>query len=426
MDVMELVENEPNARPFQCDWQTCNKSFNRKSDLQRHYRIHTNERPYSCMTPGCSKSFIQRSALTVHIRTHTGEKPHQCQHIGCGKRFSDSSSLARHRRIHTGKRPYRCAHEGCLKSFCRKTTMVKHQRRSHQRGIHSSELDDGESSESDSGDSPSTPQHSGPMHWPQSLAVPSQSVVPQTHHMLRAHSMAEFGNHHQIDGYPMQQQYGHRHSLSGGAVQQSFNPPVPEQQGHSNPMNHRAPSLPNHASYYVPEQNNPGVATLNTNPPPIQTYQTPRHQLEGPVHEIIQSSPSSYSSTSRASPVSQDPYSTHHPVQTATYSLNHASPTEPQQSIIQYQQVQHHLRQQQPQPMPNHVTHPPQVQEQYQPATSQEGQWYENVAYQPPVEVIGQIQHFSQAHVFHNPWMQKIEAYDDPSLQMPSARLESL
>ena len=28
MDVMELVENEPNARPFQCDWQTCNKVSN--------------------------------------------------------------------------------------------------------------------------------------------------------------------------------------------------------------------------------------------------------------------------------------------------------------------------------------------------------------------------------------------------------------
>ncbi|CZR58061.1 related to zinc finger protein [Phialocephala subalpina] len=418
MDVMELVENEPNARPFQCDWQTCNKSFNRKSDLQRHYRIHTNERPYSCMTPGCGKSFIQRSALTVHIRTHTGEKPHQCQHIGCGKRFSDSSSLARHRRIHTGKRPYKCAHEGCLKSFCRKTTMVKHQRRSHQRGIHSSELDDGDTSDSDSGESPSTPQHSGgQMPWPQAVHIPQH--MPHGHQMHRAHSFADFG-HHQIENYPIQQNFGHRHSLSSGGAHH-FNGPIQEHGQHQQIL-HRAPSLPAHASYYVPEQNNPGVATLNTNPAPIQTYQIPR-QLER--QEVLQSSPSSYSSASRASPVSQEAFYTHHPAQAATYALQNSSPIEQQQPMIQYQQqMPQHLAQQHGVPTP--IQQAPHPQEQYQPPTPQEGQWYDNVAYQAPVEVVSHIPAYTPTHIFNDPWGPKLETFDDPSLQMPSARVENL
>jgi hypothetical protein len=123
--------------------------------------------------------------------------------------------------------------------------------------------------------------------------------------------------------------------------------------------------------------------------------------------------------------VSQEAFYTHHPAQAATYALQNSSPIEQQQPMIQYQQqMPQHLAQQHGVPTP--IQQAPHPQEQYQPPTPQEGQWYDNVAYQAPVEVVSHIPAYTPTHIFNDPWGPKLETFDDPSLQMPSARVENL
>ncbi|KAI0436229.1 hypothetical protein F4803DRAFT_557217 [Xylaria telfairii] len=412
MEVLELVENEPAARPYRCNWNMCPKGFNRKSDLQRHYRIHTNDRPYKCTEPGCDKSFIQRSALTVHIRTHTGEKPHRCQHAGCGKRFSDSSSLARHRRIHTGKRPYRCTHQGCLKSFCRKITMTKHLRRSHQKGMHSSEIDDS-SSESDGGESPTTPTQRAMPWTPLSQAMPTLPGQPPH----RSPSFGNFGQH--LDEYvATQAQYGHRHSISASDVHEYQDPSVQGQHGTIQLVNRI--HIPT-STYYVPDQTNPAVATMNPNP--IQQYQAGRPQ-ERPTQEIaysaaningsIQSMPGHFSSLSIRGPPSQGGY----------YHLNQPAQVLDQQIMAQFRQpLQTSMQSLPPTPTVQHVHG---IQESFQqPPSHTTGHWYNELPYSPPIGVptIDQVPGYGSGLI--TGWDFKPDL-DDPTMQMPSARIDSM
>lgn len=289
------------------------------------------------------------------------------------------------------------------------------------------------------------------------------------HVLHRAASFADFGQHMNNYGMSQPQQYAHRHSLSSGGGAHEYHG-LPSQQHPMHPHDHaqhaqqqqhpgvqmlqRTPSIPQHP-YYVTEQNNPGVATMNTSPHPSQGpmqpqyHQVPRQAVERLPLEIpyntgagmnasIQSSPSTFSAASSRSPNTQDGFYTHAPAaQAATYALHTASPVDqqpPQMVTYQGQMAPQPQQMNQPPPPPQQVVQQSAQQQQhaqsphqYQPPQAQpvEQGWYAAVPYQPSVEVTTIHQIPTYGSTVYDPWGPKIE-YEDPTMQMPSARIETM
>ena len=55
-------------KPFQCDWEKCDRKFARSDELSRHKRTHTGEKRFVCKV--CERKFMRSDHLAKHSRRH--------------------------------------------------------------------------------------------------------------------------------------------------------------------------------------------------------------------------------------------------------------------------------------------------------------------------------------------------------------------
>ncbi|XP_032998322.1 zinc finger protein 678-like [Lacerta agilis] len=101
---------------YKCD--LCEKGFKRKSNLTAHRRIHTRETFHKCSE--CDHSFSNSTNLTAHQRTHTEKK------LESGTSYASQASSVERKTIHTGGRPYKCS--ACEHSCSSSTNFIAHWR----------------------------------------------------------------------------------------------------------------------------------------------------------------------------------------------------------------------------------------------------------------------------------------------------------
>ncbi|KAJ7600550.1 hypothetical protein C8J56DRAFT_1038191 [Mycena floridula] len=150
-DEQNSVASAPLSAPnyYPCTMTGCQKIFKHPSALRTHLPTHTGEKAFQCSYPDCSKSFNVKSNLNRHYSRHSSvrksptpvpkrkaatplpenERP-TCPFCP-NKTFSQKCNLRVHLRLHTGTEEFRCNMFGCDKVFNLKSNLSRHQRNSH-------------------------------------------------------------------------------------------------------------------------------------------------------------------------------------------------------------------------------------------------------------------------------------------------------
>ncbi|KFH46765.1 hypothetical protein ACRE_024040 [Hapsidospora chrysogenum ATCC 11550] len=295
--------------------------------------------------------------------------------------------------------------------------MIKHERRAHQHEIRSEDIIDLCDTESDIAESPHTPRRPAVMTWP--VEVTSSGGAASTHStgLVQQHG-----------------QYTVSHGYQCGPIMPTANAisfdmsPVSGSTGVQ--VLHDLPAM-NQARVYMTEQRTPDIVAMNTNAIP-RTFYSRQHQDDlarvdiscAPVHEIHlgdQHSPADLSATSyQSSHISDDLLSGQTASSTASSSFCDATSADECPPLDQYKrQLSQQMSGHQPMQFPSQEAAST---FQIPPPTVGVRSWAE---YQAPIEVatIGHLPIFGSG--FHSLFLEPKLDFEDPSMQLPSARLES-
>lgn len=82
MDLSEFIPPPAGEKPFQCEFEGCDRRFANSSDRKKHMHVHTSDKPYLCKM--CDKSYTHPSSLRKHMKVNSEAeafvytRPHQC------------------------------------------------------------------------------------------------------------------------------------------------------------------------------------------------------------------------------------------------------------------------------------------------------------------------------------------------------------
>ncbi|GAB9467584.1 Zinc finger protein [Globisporangium polare] len=125
-----------------CDFEGCDRQFNRKYTLAEHAMTHTGEKPHVCPVPTCAKSFSTSGNLSRHKRLHGYIEPLKCPVQGCVCTFPSNNKLSKHMKFHFGSEDVKvCVVVGCGKTFSTTGNLNRHLKTVHDGVAYDSDSD---------------------------------------------------------------------------------------------------------------------------------------------------------------------------------------------------------------------------------------------------------------------------------------------